>query len=59
MKLLSIKAHGFKSFADKVEIAVGDGITGVVGPNGSGKSNVVDAVRWRFRRNIIKGNTFK
>ena len=46
MKLLSIKAHGFKSFADKIEINVGDGITGIVGPNGSGKSNVVDAVKW-------------
>ncbi len=46
MKLLSIKAHGFKSFADKIEIKVGDGITGIVGPNGSGKSNVVDAVKW-------------
>ena len=30
MKLLSIKAHGFKSFADKIEINVGDGITGIV-----------------------------
>ena len=46
MRLLSIKAHGFKSFADKIEITVGDGITGIVGPNGSGKSNVVDAVKW-------------
>lgn len=46
MKLLSIKAHGFKSFADKIEIQVGEGITGIVGPNGSGKSNVVDAVKW-------------
>ena len=54
MKLLSIKAHGFKSFADKVEIAVGDGITGVVGPNGSGKSNVVDAVRWVLGETSLK-----
>ena len=37
MKLISIKAHGFKSFADKIEISVDDKITGIVGPNGSGK----------------------
>lgn len=54
MKLLSIKAHGFKSFADKVEILVGDGITGIVGPNGSGKSNVVDAVKWVLGETSLK-----
>ena len=45
MKLVSIKSHGFKSFADKIEINITDGITGIVGPNGSGKSNIVDAVK--------------
>lgn len=54
MKLLSIKAHGFKSFADKIEISVGDGITGIVGPNGSGKSNVVDAVKWVLGESSLK-----
>ncbi len=54
MKLLSIKAHGFKSFADKIEINVGDGITGIVGPNGSGKSNVVDAIRWVLGESSLK-----
>lgn len=54
MKLLSIKAHGFKSFADKIEINVGDGITGIVGPNGSGKSNVVDAVKWVLGETSLK-----
>lgn len=54
MKLLSIKAHGFKSFADKIEIQVGDGITGIVGPNGSGKSNVVDAVKWVLGETSLK-----
>ena len=54
MKLLSIKAHGFKSFADTIDIQVKDGITGIVGPNGSGKSNVVDAVRWVLGESSLK-----
>lgn len=54
MKLLSIKAHGFKSFADKIEITIDNGITGIVGPNGSGKSNVVDAVKWVLGENSLK-----
>ncbi len=38
--------RGFKSFADKIEIEINSGITGIVGPNGSGKSNIADAIRW-------------
>ena len=54
MRLVSIEAHGFKSFADKIEISVNDGITCIVGPNGSGKSNIVDAVRWVLGESSLK-----
>ncbi len=46
MRLLSIDIEGFKSFAKRVHVAFGPGITGVVGPNGSGKSNIAEAIRW-------------
>lgn len=54
MKLVSIKSHGFKSFAERIEINLSDGITGIVGPNGSGKSNIVDAVKWVLGEQSIK-----
>lgn len=54
MYLKNIKAHGFKSFADKINIELKNGITGIVGPNGSGKSNVVDAVRWVLGEQSVK-----
>lgn len=54
MYLKSIKAHGFKSFAEKIELTIKEGITSVVGPNGSGKSNIVDAVKWVLGEQSIK-----
>lgn len=54
MYLKEMRAHGFKSFADKVTIEFGNCISGIVGPNGSGKSNVVDAVRWVLGEQSVK-----
>ncbi len=54
MYLKNIKAHGFKSFAEHIEIELKNGITGIVGPNGSGKSNVVDAIRWVLGEQSVK-----
>ncbi len=46
MKIQKLTLQGFKSFADRTEVKLHDGITAVVGPNGCGKSNISDALRW-------------
>jgi len=44
--LTRIRLHGFKTFAQRVEIELTHNLVAVVGPNGCGKSNLVDAIIW-------------
>ncbi len=46
MKFKKIEISGFKSFFDKTNFFIEEGLTGIVGPNGCGKSNIVEALRW-------------
>ena len=46
MEFKKIQLNGFKSFADKTDLLIDNGLTGIVGPNGCGKSNIVESLRW-------------
>ena len=54
MRFKNLEINGFKSFSDKTNFLIENGLTGIVGPNGCGKSNIVEALRWCMGENSAK-----
>jgi chromosome segregation protein len=54
MEFKKIQLNGFKSFADKANFLIEDGLTGIVGPNGCGKSNIVESLKWAMGETSAK-----
>ena len=54
MEFKKIQLNGFKSFADKADFLIEDGLTGIVGPNGCGKSNIVESLKWAMGETSAK-----
>ena len=58
MEFKKIQLNGFKSFAERTEFQIEDGLTGIVGPNGCGKTTQIDEIsKWLPHSGLMGKNS--